>query len=91
MPSLRLVRSRVLPAGTATFERTIVAQNFLLAEAADAPLEPEKVQVVARLKRSTAAVGSGAGAADARLATSARARVEERKCTLTEGREAKDR
>ena len=85
MPSLRLVRSRVLPAGTATFERTIVAQDFLLAEAADAPLEPEKVQVVARLERSAAAVGSGAGAADARLATSARTREEQRKRISNEG------
>lgn len=38
------VRSRVVPAGTATFDRVIVEQDFLDLIADAAPFEPENVQ-----------------------------------------------
>ncbi len=56
-----MVKSRVVPDGTAIFDRTIVAQEAFDLEAAAAPPEPEKVQV-ARFARSGAAVGTGAAA-----------------------------
>ena len=45
MPEVSLVKSRVVPEGTATFERTMVAQEALDLLAEAAPLLPEKVQV----------------------------------------------
>ena len=55
VPVVRPVKSSVVPDGTATLDRTIVAQEAfdLLAEAA--PFEPEKVQV-ARFSRLGAAI-----------------------------------
>jgi len=51
--------------------------------AKDAPDEPEKVQVVARLARSGAAVGAGAGAGTAKaLATAERPRRGREKATI---------
>jgi hypothetical protein len=65
-----LVKSRVVPLGTATLERTMVAQEALDLETAAAPVDPEKVQE-ARFSRSGAAVGAGvaAGAAAGAAAT----------------------
>jgi hypothetical protein len=59
----RSERSKVVPDGTAIAESTIVEHDFwdLLAE--DAPLEPEKVQLVALLTISGAGAGVTAGAA----------------------------
>jgi hypothetical protein len=69
-----------VPDGTATLERTIVAQDFcdLLAEAA--PVEPEKVQLVARLARAASGAGvmAGPGAATG-LATTEAAKHETNK------------
>lgn len=58
--SASLLRSKVVPDGTATFDRMIVEQDAcdLLAEAA--PVEPEKVQEVARLAKLGASVMAGA-------------------------------
>lgn len=69
VPLVRSVRSSVTPEGTATLDKTMVEQDVLDLLAEDAPLEPEKVQVVALLSRSGAAVGKGAaaGAATARV------------------------
>lgn len=63
--SASLLRSRVVPDGTATLESTIVEQAVcdLLAEAA--PLEPEKVHVVARLAKLGACVMAGSATGDA--------------------------
>ena len=44
MPDVSPVKSRVVPEGTATFERTIVAHEVLDLLAAAAPDDPEKVQ-----------------------------------------------
>lgn len=75
VPSFRLLRSNVTPEGTATLERTIVAQDFCEALAEAAPLEPEKVQL-ARFSRLGAAVmaGSATGVATAQAARAAIAR-----------------
>lgn len=43
VPSSRLVKSRVVPDGTATSDKTIVEQDFLDSLAEAAPLEPENV------------------------------------------------
>lgn len=51
-----------MPEGTASADKTMVAQEALDLLAEAAPDEPEKVQVVARLARSGAAVGAGAAA-----------------------------
>jgi hypothetical protein len=72
VPEVRPVKSNVVPEGTATLERTMVAQDFLDLLAREAPEEPEKVQD-ALLARSGAAVGAGAaaGAAATREAVAA--------------------
>lgn len=54
------MRSRVVPAGTATEERMMVEQEVLDLMAEAAPLEPEKVQVEERCSISDARVGAGA-------------------------------
>jgi hypothetical protein len=51
----------VTPEGTARADRMMVEQDVLDLLALEAPPEPEKVQVVARLLKSGAAVGSGTG------------------------------
>lgn len=63
VPELRPVRSNVVPEGTASADRMMVEQEVLDLLADEAPPEPEKVQVVARLSRSGAAVGAGAAGA----------------------------
>jgi len=68
VPEFKPVKSRVVPEGTASADRMIVEQEVLDLLAEDAPPEPEKVQVVALLLRSGAAVGSGAGRAKASAA-----------------------
>lgn len=60
VPSFRSLRSSVTPEGTATFDSTIVAQDFCDLLAEDAPFEPEKVQVVARSSSFGPCVTSGA-------------------------------
>lgn len=50
-----------MPEGTARADKMIVLQEVLDLLAEEAPPEPEKVQVVALLARSGAAVGSGWG------------------------------
>ena len=60
VPLFRPVRSRVVPAGTATEERTIVEQEVLDLMAEAAPLEPVKVQVEERCSISDARVAAGA-------------------------------
>jgi hypothetical protein len=62
--SLRLDRSKVVPDGTATLDRIMVEHDACDLLADDAPLEPEKVQVVALFARA----GSG-GAVTTGLAT----------------------
>jgi hypothetical protein len=64
-------RSKVVPDGTATSERTMVAHADCDLEASAAPLEPEKVQLEARLTTSGlgAEVMAGAGAATADAAS----------------------
>ncbi len=64
MPEFKPVRSSVVPEGTVTPLRTIVAQDFFDLEAAAAPEEPEKVQE-ALFSRSGGAVGAGAAGAAA--------------------------
>jgi len=72
VPEVRPVRSRVVPDGTATLLRTIVAQEALDFEAKEAPVDPEKVQD-ALFSRLGGAVGAGAaGAADTRDAVKAK-------------------
>lgn len=66
VPSLRSVKSRVVPDGTARAERMIVEHEVFDTLADEAPPEPEKVHVVARLSSCAASVGSGAGAGAAR-------------------------
>lgn len=61
--SSRSLRSRVVPEGTATSERMIVEQDFCDLLALDAPLDPEKVQLVALLARLGASVIAGAASA----------------------------
>lgn len=61
--SFNPVKSRVVPEGTATLERTIVAQEVLDLLAEAAPFEPEKVQLAARSSMLAALVTRGAGAA----------------------------
>lgn len=50
-------KSKVVPDGTATLDRTMVEHDFCDLLAEDAPLLPEKVQLVALLTSA----GSGAG------------------------------
>jgi len=79
VPLVRSVKSRVSPAGTTTELRTMVAQAAFDTLTAEAPVDPEKVQV-ALLANSGAAVGSGAatGTADTRdMAVAARLRMVE--------------
>jgi hypothetical protein len=61
VPFFNPVRSRVVPAGTATEDKTMVEQEVfdLIAEAA--PLAPEKVQVEARSSRVDVAITSSSG------------------------------
>ena len=66
VPELRSVRSRVVPAGTATLCRVMVEQDFLFFMAFAAPLEPEKVQEARGARREelrTSASGAMEGAA----------------------------
>ena len=60
-----------MPEGTATLERTMVAHDVCDLEASAAPLEPEKVQLEARLTTSGLGAGvmAGAGAATADAAS----------------------
>lgn len=60
VPSFRSLRSSVTPEGTATFDSTIVAQDFCDLLAEDAPFAPEKVQVVARSSKFGPCVTVGA-------------------------------
>ena len=71
MPSASLDRSKVVPEGTATLERTIVEHAVWDLEADAAPAEPEKVQLVARLTTSALGAGViwGSAAGAARAAT----------------------
>lgn len=62
VPEFKPVRSSVVPEGTATLLRTIVAQEVLDLLASEAPVEPENVHE-ALLAKSGAAVGSGAAVA----------------------------
>jgi hypothetical protein len=64
VPSARSLRSSVVPAGTATFDKTIVEQVFCAAIAEAAPVAPEKVQL-ARFSRvlDGAITGSATGEA----------------------------
>lgn len=55
----RSLRSSVVPEGTATFDRIMVEHELCDLLAEDAPLEPEKVQLVARLARLGGAVIAG--------------------------------
>lgn len=66
----------MVPDGTATFDRMIVEHDFWDALALDAPFEPLKVQLVARLSRLGASVmaGSATGEAMAQAANAARRR-----------------
>lgn len=61
VPEVSLVRSSVVPDGTARADKTMVAQEALDLLTAAAPLDPENVQD-ALLARSGAAVGAGAAA-----------------------------
>lgn len=70
--SSRSLRSRVVPEGTATFDRTMVEHDFWDLLALDAPEEPEKVQLVALLARLGASVIAGS-ATDAAMTFPARA------------------
>ena len=81
VPEFNPVRSRVTPDGTAKADKTMVAQDFFDLLASEAPLEPEKVQVVALLERSGAAVGSGAGRA--RTEASAESTMTSERVTMT--------
>lgn len=65
MSSGRLDRSSVVPEGTATAESTMVEHDFCDLLANDAPLLPEKVQLVALFTRAASGAGviTGAGSA----------------------------
>lgn len=75
MPEFRPVKSSVTPDGTAIAERMMVEQEVLETLASEAPFEPLKVQVVARLaialERSGAGVGIGIGTGPAMTPTRA--------------------
>lgn len=58
----RLERSSVVPEGTATAESTMVEHDFCDLLASDAPLLPEKVQLVALFTRAASGGGVIAGA-----------------------------
>jgi hypothetical protein len=77
--SARLLRSRVVPDGTATSDRMMVEQEAcdLLAEAA--PEEPEKVQEVARLAKLGASVMAGSATGEAMTPTAKAATKKEPK------------
>lgn len=85
VPSLRPVKSKVVPEGTARAERMMVEHEVFDLLAEDAPPDPENVQVVARLARSGAAVGSGTGEASTRAAA-VNARIEERWTMIAKSR-----
>lgn len=76
VPLVRPVRSNVVPDGTAKADKMIVEQEVFDLLAEEAPPEPEKVQVVARLARSGAAVGAGAGAANTEVIAESKMREE---------------
>jgi hypothetical protein len=59
VPSFSPVKSKVVPDGTATDDRTMVAQDALDALAEAAPAEPLKVQLPARLATAWSARGLG--------------------------------
>lgn len=77
--SARLLRSRVVPDGTATSDRMMVEQEAcdLLAEAA--PEEPEKVQEVARFAKLGASVMAGSATGEAMTPTAKAATKKEPK------------
>ena len=77
VPFVNLVKSSVVPEGTARLDSTIVAHEVLDLLTAEAPLAPEKVHE-ARFASSGAAVGAGAGAATAREAAAPRRRASEK-------------
>lgn len=80
--SSRLERSSVTPEGTVSADKTMVAQSAWDTLASEYPLDPEKVQLVARLPlaldKSGAGVGRGAGAAKAEAARLAARRADRR-------------
>ena len=69
--SASLERSNVVPEGTATLFKTMVAQAVCDWEADAAPAEPEKVQEVARLTTAASGAGVMAGAVGAAIADAA--------------------
>jgi hypothetical protein len=79
--SERLLRSRVVPDGTATSDRMIVEQDFCDALAEAAPEEPEKVQDVALLAKLGASVMEGSATGEA-IAPVARATTERKPKSL---------
>lgn len=60
VPSFRPVKSKVVPDGTATADSTMVEQAVFDLLAEEAPLDPEKVQVVALSFNLAGAVTWGA-------------------------------
>jgi hypothetical protein len=82
--SARSLRSRVVPEGTASADSTIVAQAFCEALAEAAPLEPEKVQLVARLARVGEAVIIGS-AGEARMPVAEAMSANEKKDRMVSG------
>lgn len=56
---MSFVKSRVVPDGTATEDSTMVEHELFDLLASDAPLDPENVQVVARLSSEAAGVTCG--------------------------------
>ena len=94
VPLFSPVRSRVVPAGTATEDKTMVEQDFLFLIAAAAPLEPEKVQLEERSSRSdatvTLATGAGAGIAFTAAAPSRPTRQSWRLGTILKKNESKE-
>jgi hypothetical protein len=71
--SSRLDKSKVVPEGTTSEDKTRVAHDFWLTLAREAPDEPEKVQLVALLTWSAVGAGvmSGPGSATGEAAAQA--------------------
>jgi hypothetical protein len=72
VPAVRSVKSSVVPAGTATFDKVIVEQEVLDLRTLAAPVEPENMHEAARLSK----VAGAANATDERRAAPARAMKE---------------